>query len=510
MSEPDHAIDLTERIREVLSIDSAAPAIEFEDDWYSYGEIRQFIEKLSADLATICPAEGTAVGILLRNRPAHFAAALAAIISRHCVVTINPQLPPEPLREDIQSVAAPVLIADERDWESPVIREVAEQTRCVGFSIASVGGRLRLRRVGGPELAPMQPYRAAMPGIAIEMLSSGTTGKPKRIKLARRSLSQSLYTAAKAESRNPNTIELRTSVQLQWLPLAHISGIWNAMYALYNGRRISLLERFDVDQWHRLLVRHRPKFANFPPSALRMVMDRNFPKEDFSSLIAIRTGTAPLDPELAVAFEQRYAIPVLQAYGATEFAGGVAGWTLADYRKYGDSKRGSVGRANAGVEMRIVDDASFEPLPPGQHGLLEVRTKQIEDGLKWVRTTDLASIDAEGFLYIHGRADNALIRGGFKVFPEHVEAALRTHPAIYDASVVALPDARLGQVPAAALQLQPSAAQPSEESLQQFLRERLKAYELPVAYAFVGNLPRTPSMKVSQPAVRALFTQRPD
>lgn len=508
MNEPDQAIDLTERIREVLSIDAGAPAIEFEDEWYSYGEIRRFIEKLSTEFATISASEGMAVGILVRNRPAHLAATLATIMNRHCVVTINPQLPPEPLREDIESLRVPVLIADDRDWETPVIREVARQIGCVGFSIASVSGSLRVHRIEGGERVPTKPYRAAMPGIAIEMLSSGTTGKPKRIKLARKSLSQSLYTASKAESRNPNTVELRTSVQLQWLPLAHISGIWNAAYALYNGRRLSLLERFDVDDWHRLLVRHRPKFANFPPSALRMVMDRNFPKEDFASLIAIRTGTAPLDPELAIAFEQRYAIPVLQAYGATEFAGGVAGWTLTDYRKFGNSKRRSVGRANAGVEMRIVDELSFEPLPPGQRGLLEVRTKQIEDGLKWVRTTDLASIDEEGFLYILGRADNAIIRGGFKVFPEQVEAALRAHPAIYDASVVALADPRLGQVPAAALQLQPNAVQPSEEALEKFLRERLKPYELPVSYACVENLPRTPSMKVSQPAVRALFMQR--
>src|SRR5690606_2544128 len=110
---------------------------------------------------------------------------------------------------------------------------------------------------------------------------------PKRIKLARTALSQSIFTASMAESRDVTKAQLRSSVQLQWMPLVHIAGTWNSLYALFNGRRIALLERFDVDKWHELLVRHRPRFANFPPSALRMVMERNFPKEDFSSLIAI-------------------------------------------------------------------------------------------------------------------------------------------------------------------------------------------------------------------------------
>jgi long-chain acyl-CoA synthetase len=508
MKEPGPAIDLIERMREVLSLDADAPAIEFDDEWYRYGEIRRFIEELSRRLGVIESGGGLAVGILLRNRPAHLAAALAVIMSGNCVVTINPQLPAEPLREDIEQLAVPVIIADVQDWQMPALRHAAEKIGCVGLSITADRGALRLSGVAGLERLSSTAHRAGMAGIAVEMLSSGTTGKPKRIALARRSLSQSLYAAAQAESRDSSKVQLRTSVQLQWLPLAHISGIWNALYALYNGRRLSMLERFNVDQWHRLLVRHRPKFANFPPSALRMVLDRDFPKEDFSSLIAIRTGSAPLDSELAIAFEERYGIPVLQAYGATEFAGGAAGWTLADHRKYAKSKRDSVGRANVGVELRVVDPLSSAVLATGQRGLLEVRTKQIGDGQTWLRTTDLASLDSEGFLYLHGRADNAIIRGGFKVFPDHVEGVLRAHPAIYEASVVALPDPRLGQVPVAALQLQPEAAQPTTDAIDGFLRERLKPYELPVAYVFVKELPRTPSMKVSQPAVRALFEQR--
>jgi long-chain acyl-CoA synthetase len=499
------SVGLEERIRELYALDPTAVAVEYGDHWYNYGELRRIAAELQRLLADLNCETGTAVGFLLRNRPAHLAAAIGVMTARHCIVTINPMIPPAPLAEDIEQLRVPILIADAEDWGNPAVLEAARRIGCVGVTIRTETGSLEI--AVRPEMTELSRsgYRAAKPGAAMEMLSSGTTGKPKRIELKLRSLSHSLFSAAAAESRDPRQLELRTSVQLQWMPLVHIAGIWNALYALYNGRRLALLERFDLDDWHRLLVRHRPKFANFPPSALRMVLERQLPKEDFSSLIAIRTGTAPLDPELALAFEKRYGIPVLQAYGATEFAGGAAGWTIQDYRKFGNAKRQSVGRANAGVALRVVDQSSFEPLEANQQGLLEVQTRQVGDGLSWIRTTDLASIDEDGFLYLYGRSDSAINRGGFKVFPDNVEAALRSHPSIYDACVVGMNDSRLGQVPVAALQLQPSESAPSADTLNHFLRERLKPYEIPVAFRVVHELPRTPSLKVSQPAVRALF-----
>src|SRR5690606_26601025 len=116
--------------------------------------------------------------------------------------------------------------------------------------------------------------------------------------------------------------------------------------------------------------------------------------EDLSSLKAVVSGTAPLDVETWEAFEDRYGIPVLVVYGATEFAGGVAGWTAADRRRYRLEKRGSAGRANPGVELRVVDDEGT-PLPASEIGVLEVRSAQLQ-GDTWVRTTDLASLDEDG------------------------------------------------------------------------------------------------------------------
>jgi acyl-coenzyme A synthetase/AMP-(fatty) acid ligase len=152
-----------------------------------------------------------------------------------------------------------------------------------------------------------------------------------------------------------------------------------------------------------------------------------------------------------------------------------------------------------------VDPQDGRVLSPGERGLLEVRSSQLGRGSDWVRTTDLAEIDADGFLWIRGRADDAILRGGFKISPAEVARALELHPAVREAAVVGLPDERLGQVPVAAVELEPEAAPVSGEALREFARAHLTPYQVPVEIRIVEALPRTPSLKVSQPGVRALF-----
>jgi acyl-coenzyme A synthetase/AMP-(fatty) acid ligase len=300
--------------------------------------------------------------------------------------------------------------------------------------------------------------------------------------------------------------KLRRGTQILLTPFAHIGGILGLFVCLAAGRSACLLERFTVADFVDAVVRHRPKVAGAPPSALRMILDADVPAERLSSLVAFRAGTAPLDPNLADEFTARYAIPVLQNYGATEFAGGVAGWTLEDHREFGSAKRGSVGRMHDGVEARIVDPDTGEVVAPGVEGLLCLRAAHLGDG-DWVRTTDLATLDEDRFLWIIGRYDNAIIRGGFKIIPDDVVRALELHPAIREASVVGMPDPRLGQVPAAAFIVRHGAPAPRSEELADFLRSKLLPYQVPVKFVALSEFPRTPSMKVSQPDLRRILAQ---
>lgn len=490
-------------IRGVLAIEPDAPALEYERHWMSWGELARRSDAIDAALTAAGLGEGVRVGALLRNQPQFVTLLLCLFSTGRCLATLNASAPTDKLAADVEKVAAPVIVGVAADWERPGVGEAAQAAGSVGLQLDADGGVTTLLAGDRARWSNIEA-----PGVAIEMLTSGTTGVPKRIPLSSRNFEKALMSAAAYEKGRGEDAapRLRRGVQVVTAPLAHISGMTGVMNNVLAGRQICLIDKFSVEAFVDAVSRHRPKVAGAPPSALRMILDADVPKEALSSLVAYRTGTAPLDPDLADAFYAKYGIPVLQNYGATEFAGGAAGWTLDDFKAHREDKRGSVGRLNPGAEARAVDPESGEPLAAGQEGLLEIRAPNIGDGKSWVRTTDIAVIDADRFLWIKGRFDNAIIRGGFKILPDDVVRAIEQHPAVREAAVTGIPDRRLGEVPVAAYIRRADAASPDAAEMTAFLRERLMPYQIPVKVIEVAELPRTPSMKVSQPALKALFS----
>jgi acyl-coenzyme A synthetase/AMP-(fatty) acid ligase len=286
--------------------------------------------------------------------------------------------------------------------------------------------------------------------------------------------------------------------------LVHLGGLFRVLQCVNDGRSFTLLERFDVDTWLDAVRRHRPKTASLVPAALRMVLEAGVDPADLASIRSVVSGTAPLSSDDADAFTKQYGIPVLVTYAATEFGGSVAGWNLADHQQFWATKRGSVGRAHAGCELRVVDPEKGGPPLVDEEGLLEVKAGQLASD-EWIRTTDLARIDADGFVWILGRADQAIIRGGFKVRPDDVRAALERHPRVRGAAVIGIPDRRLGSVPVAAVEVRPGPEPVTPDDLVAFAADGLARYELPAQIRIVDELPRTASAKVDLAAVRALF-----
>jgi acyl-CoA synthetase (AMP-forming)/AMP-acid ligase II len=162
-----------------------------------------------------------------------------------------------------------------------------------------------------------------------------------------------------------------------------------------------------------------------------------------------------------------------------------------------------VGRAHPGCELRVVDPSTGAPLAADVEGLLEVKTRQLGDDAGWSRTTDQARIDGDGFVFVLGRADQAIIRGGFKVRPDDVKVALERDPRVRGAAVVARADTRLGEVPVAAVELRDATV--CADDLLVEAGKVLARYEVPAEVRVVDALPRTPSGKVDLVAVRALF-----
>lgn len=491
--------DLPSWIRSVVSLDAKAPALQFEGAWRPWRILSSAIEALDDELLPSGLGASTMVGMVMRNRPAVVRGIVAVLGTGRCLVTLSPAVP-EALVAEVERLELPVVVAVLGDWTIE-LRAAADRAGSVGLSLGDDDGAIKVIVPAGRRDSLVA---TTSPGVAVQMLTSGTTGTPKRVDLLYRSLEHEIVsTSHYSSSASLDGPRLATGVAIVWNPLLHIGGLRGLLTNVVAGRRVAMLERFSVPAWTALVREHRPRAIALVPSAMRMVLDADVPREALSSVKAVTSGTAPLSPETAAEFEERYGIPVLVVYGATEFAGGVAGWTIGDWRRYGQTKRGSVGQANPGVQVRIVDQADGSPVPNGDVGLLEVSGPQLA-GAGWLRTTDLAKIDDDGFIWIVGRADDVIIRGGFKVSTGSVADVLRLHPAVLDVSVIGVPDPRLGQVPVAALELRPG-AQTNPEALSAWAHQYLSGYQVPVEFKIVDELPRTPSMKVSQPQVRTLF-----
>jgi len=285
-----------------------------------------------------------------------------------------------------------------------------------------------------------------------------------------------------------------------------VGGVFRVLLCLAEARPFVLLPKFDLRRWTDAVREHKPRAVSLVPAALRMVLHSDLTREDLAGVRAVTSGTAPLSADDADAFTEKFGIPVLTSYAATEFGGGVASWTLDDHQRYWRSKRGSVGRANPGAQLRVVAEDGTT-LGPGEVGLLEVKPAQMDPGTGWIRTTDLARIDADGFVWILGRADQAIIRGGFKVMPDDIRTALESHPAVRGAAVIGRADERLGETPVAMVELRPDASVTADE-LSDYLTGRLARYEIPTDLAIVSTIPRTPSGKADLGAVREHFASR--
>jgi acyl-CoA synthetase (AMP-forming)/AMP-acid ligase II len=485
------------RIAAVLAIDPSAPAVESGGEWHSWGSLAAVAERV----VDVVPGPGTEVGVVFRNRPSTVALLIGVLQAGGCIVAVNPTRGRDRTREDLAALDLPIVAGEAEDL-TELLPDGSPAT-----TVATTGlGEVQVTR------GASEPGEGRV-GVAVRMLTSGTTGPPKRIDLGYGTFVRVMAGAKHYEARRDAPLELRRGVAVVSAPLSHVGGLFRVLQCVLDGRSFALLDRFTVEGWVDAVRRHRPATASLVPAALRMVLDAGVDPEDLSSLRSIISGTAPLDPEDADAFFGRYGVPVLISYGATEFAGGVAGWNIRDHERWWATKRGSVGRAHGGCELRVVDPdsdpANGEALAPDTEGVLEVKAAQLPDA-GWVRTTDLARIDGDGFLWICGRADEAIIRGGFKIAPDDVRVTLERHPAVRGAVVVGRADRRLGSVPVAVVELWPEAEPVDSAALTDFVAGCLAKYEVPAEIVVVDELVRTESGKADLSAARALVAGSPD
>jgi long-chain acyl-CoA synthetase len=314
---------LSRRIAHVVDLQPDAPALEFDGEWISWGQLATMARSVGSLVDQYSGGDGTQVGMLLRNRPQHVAAFLGVLLGGGCVVVLNPSRGDERIRADISALHLPVIIGEQYDLETLVTpapgTTVLSMTALDPPQVSSIGNR-------------SDHTAADRPGVAVRMLTSGTTGSPKRIDVTYDTLARSVMGPDAEQARPP--AKPRRGIAIVNAPLVHIGGVFRVLQCVTDARSFVLLERFELDKWATAVRSYRPGAVSLVPAALRMVLHSDLAREDLASIRAVTSGTAPLSADDADAFMAKYGIPVLTSYAATEFGGGVAGWTLADHQRY--------------------------------------------------------------------------------------------------------------------------------------------------------------------------------
>jgi acyl-CoA synthetase (AMP-forming)/AMP-acid ligase II len=340
---------------------------------------------------------------------------------------------------------------------------------------------------GGEEAEWVDPE-----SIAVLLFTSGTTGEPKAAVLRHRHL---------------------------------VSYVIGSVEFLGCGeRRMVYLPGFDPDQWVRTAAEERITHAMVVPTMLGRILDRiDAGNEDLSSLRHISYGGGRMPVEVIErAMKVLPDVDFVNAYGLTETSSTIAVLTPQDHRdalSSGDresrSRLGSVGRALPTVEVSI-RDADGRPVEAGQRGEVWVRGEQVsgeylgrstltEDG--WFRTRDAGWVDAEGFLFLDGRLDDVIVRGGENLSPGEIEDTLASHPAVAEAAVVGIPDPEWGETVAAAVVLEPGASA-SEAELQEWVKSRLRSTKAPQVIRFRDEMPYNETGKLLRRVIRQELASR--
>lgn len=350
---------------------------------------------------------------------------------------------------------------------------------------------------GPEEVAP-----ADRDAVAVVLYTSGTTAEPKAAILRHRHLLAYLLNTQEFASAE------ESDAMLVAVPPYHIAGMTNLLSNLYSGRRVVYLSAFDPARWLETVRRERVTHAMLVPTMLaRIVGEVSGDDAGTPTLRSLAYGGARMPrPVLERALRVFPETGFVNAYGLTETASSIAVLGPDDHRAALVSsdpavadRLGSVGTALPGVEIEIRSE-SGEVLGPGETGLVFVRGEQISgeyggqsvlDADGWFATRDRGRLDAGGYLFIEGRADDTIIRGGENIAPAEIEDVLLGHPGIVEAAVIGVPDPEWGQRIVAVVVGTAQAA-----DVRQWVRGRLRSSKTPDAIVFRAELPRTDTGKL--------------
>jgi long-chain acyl-CoA synthetase len=333
--------------------------------------------------------------------------------------------------------------------------------------------------------------------VASVMYTSGTTGMPKGVMLTHKGIVEGARLKTALAPIEPGDRALCV------LPLFHSGGLNDLAFpCIFRAMTIVLRRNFSASEFWECVERYRVNAFYIVPTMWNILLKApESQRVDTSSLRFGISGAAPIPPEQLEECEKRFHIPVLEGYGSTENSGGITA------NAFEHSKRGSVGKALPGLDVRIFDE-QHAALPSGEIGEIVVKgdtvmkgylhapestAASIKDG--WLYTGDVGYLDDEGFLFIVDRKKDLIIRGGVNVYPKELEHAISSYPAVDQVAVIPEPHEKYGQVAKACVVVKRGQAL-IEGELRAFCEERMAPYKVPEAFVFRARLPTNAIGKV--------------
>lgn len=351
--------------------------------------------------------------------------------------------------------------------------------------------------------------------IAVLLFTSGTTGVPKAAVLRHKHLVSYILGSVEFASAGED------EAALVCVPPYHIAGIAAVLSSVYSGRHVVQLPNFSADAWIELVRKHNVSTAFVVPTMLARIVEELEEEQtaDMPSLRNLSYGGGKMP--LSVIEKAMVLFPdtnFTNAYGLTETSSTIAVLGPDDHREAAASddeavrrRLVSVGQTLPGIELEIRDDEG-RVLGPGERGEIYVRGEQVSgeyegrgsvvDNEGWFPTRDAGSVDAEGYLFLEGRADDVIVRGGENMSPGEIEDVLLAHPTVADAAVVGIPDEQWGEAVAAAV-VAKKGAEIDTSALQDFVKEHLRSSRVPGIIVVWDELPYNETGKLLRRVVKA-------
>lgn len=477
----------------------------------TYESLRRQVRSLAAALRAAGVGQQDRVGIVLPNS-AETIVTFLGVAAAATAAPLNPAYKADEFRFYMEDTNARALITGPEGAEAAL--EAAEASTILFSASMDASGEIRL--VGPSVAAANGPAPAPGPGdVALVLHTSGTTSRPKRVPLAHARLVASVRNIVETYHLTPDDVSLCI------MPLFHVHGlVASTLATLASGGTVVVPPRFNaLNLWRTVREQGVTWFTAVPTmhqalvARARSAGDGNREGVGSPALRFIRSCSAPLPAATMLEMEERFGVPVLEAYGMTEAAHQMSSNPMPP----GDRRPGSVGRGT-GVTIAIMDEEGTLQ-PTGTRGEVVIRGNNVIDAYEnnpdanassftngYFRTGDEGALDADGYLTLLGRLKEIINRSGEKISPQEIDEVLLSHPAVAEAVAFGIPHATHGEEPSAAVVLKADAL---ASDLVKYCREHMADFKCPRVIHIMEQIPRTATGKVQRRIVaEAVLSQQ--